>query len=330
MMKTFSFCVLSFSLGCALTALVLRPSAQSRQAGAAAASGQPESRADREHPSPGKDGAGNATAWPVGSADHPLSANNGTNPDFPSGAPATGNPGEHMARMMQATNQSIYRSKADKLAARLKLAPDQKEALLALMDSLALADSERNAKLMRVMIDKPNEPEALPSAIEDSDHSAHADAKQELQKWIDAHLNPEQQENLGRYREERRTANAEQYAQAQLTRMNEALDLDEGQRDRLFQHFARQALESGMASDDVFGNLGMDESTGENGGDNSPVQGAPDPLEQILNAGQYAAYRDFEKQEEQRSLEMLKAMGIDGALSNPDVMHGSGLAQPSR
>ena len=103
----------------------------------------------------------------------------------------------------------------------------------------------------------------------------------------------------------RRNANAEKMAQWQLDQMNESLDLDESQRDRLFQHFAKQALANGSAGD------GLTDSGEKTFAAADTDPNAPDPLAEILTPEQLASYKEHQQNEEKRSLEMMKSMGID-------------------
>ena len=219
--------------------------------------------------------------------------------------------GEAMGPMIAASTKSMYLAKADKLAARLKLSPEQKESLAKFMAAQAKEETERTTKMLGMMKDLKDNPTAVFTAEAGLPKS---DTKEHMRQWAAENLTPEQQENLKRYSEDRRTANAEKIAQARLDQLNETLDLDESQRDKLFQHYAREALANGTAGDDVMDDNGMFRGeiavAGEMAGEDPAT---PDPLAEILTPEQMTTYREHQKAEEQRSIDMMKSLGLDPA-----------------
>ena len=298
-MKTLSLCVLSFALGCGATALILdRKTAPSPVAAAPEAKSPASSKPGLSSPSKDKSVAGNdktdkSEAKPK-AEEKPKSPLDGLTSLLS---------GEAMGPMIAAHTKSMYLAKADKLATRLKLSPEQKESLAKLMAAQAKAETERTTKMLGMVKDLKDNPTALAEAAKEN--LPKSDTSEEIRKWATDNLSPEQQQNLERYREDRRNANAEKMAQWQLDQMNESLDLDESQRDRLFQHFAKQALANGSAGDDLSGPGEMAFTAA----DTDP--NAPDPLAEILTAEQLTSYKEHQQNEEKRSLEMMKSMGID-------------------
>jgi hypothetical protein len=297
---------LSFVLGCGATALIIDRKDSPLPAAPATATKSPSAN----KPGPSLPAREKSVATNDQADKTDAKPKDGEKPKSPFDGLAAMFSGEAMGPMIAASTKSMYLAKADKLATRLKLSPDQKQSLAMLMEAQAKEETERTTKMLGMMKDIKDNPEAMAQAAANIPKS---DTNAQIRQWATDNLSPEQQENLERYRQDRRNANAEKIAQMQLDQINESIDLDESQRDRLFQHFAREALANGSAGDDLTdaGVMGIAAAGTD--------PNAPDPLADILTPEQLAGYKEHQQNEEKRSLEMMKSLGLD-----PSKFDGTG------
>ena len=130
-----------------------------------------------------------------------------------------------MKDMMRKGAEHEARREADRLALRLKLTPEQKEALRKFL-------TERRMALMD-----------NPAALLSPDGSPNASGKlQSLDDFLAANLTPEQQAEHARHKEEEKTAKVEDYAQRKMRGLARELSLTPEQKDRVFQAFADKKL----------------------------------------------------------------------------------------
>jgi hypothetical protein len=131
-----------------------------------------------------------------------------------------------MEEMMKQHMEREVNRETDAMALRLKLTPEQKGALRKFL--LAKQDSE---SLVSRTTNKNGE------TVEE-----YADEGQSEEDFLEELLTPEQLAEYARSLEEQHKANAEDYAQRKLRKLNEQLSLSEQQKDSLFQAFAQKKL----------------------------------------------------------------------------------------
>jgi hypothetical protein len=131
-----------------------------------------------------------------------------------------------MEKMMKQHAEREVNRETDAMALRLKLTPEQKGALRKFL--LAKQESERLASRTT---NKGGE------TVEE-----YTDEGQSEEDFLEELLTPEQQAEYARSLEEQHKANAEDYAQRKVRKLNEQLSLSEQQKDSLFQAFAQKKL----------------------------------------------------------------------------------------
>ena len=132
-----------------------------------------------------------------------------------------------MKDMMRKGAEREARREADRLALRLKLTPEQKEALRQFLTDRRMALFEDPAAFA-----KPGGP-GLATGLDD---------------YLAANLTPEQLAEHARLKEEEKTAKVEDYAQRKMRNLARELSLTPEQKDRVFQAFADKKLADDKAA----------------------------------------------------------------------------------
>ncbi|MFM7181735.1 MAG: hypothetical protein ACKO2G_09780 [Verrucomicrobiales bacterium] len=142
-----------------------------------------------------------------------------------------------MGNVWEASLNSQTKSRVGKLALRLQLTAEQKTTL----ETALTAQGKRQLEMMKKGFELLKNPEqgVKEEMVQDFDYESEEDI---IARWAEEHLDDRQKAEFANMEKKRKEDDARDTAQYQLDEIEEVIDVNEEQKEKIFQLFTRRAL----------------------------------------------------------------------------------------